>query len=866
MDTRKNLPAKTAILILSMVFIMSLITMVALNYSRQTSAFWDYQFDRLITITERYTNRLEDFVKVLSNTLENMSNEVSLGILKTRKDYENYLALSIRPSGDFLSGYIALDNGELYLCGPLPPGPVEKDPNFDYWYEYGKTVAGAIFTEPYPDPITGQIVVSCLMGVSDHNGVRGVIGLYMSLDRLKALLEGASPSKNGGVYISSASGKIIIARDPRFMPRIENGQIQFTTIAGLRSGVEVLKSVPASPDHHIVITTARDSEGKIKYETMTKVPGTDWSMGFSLYADDHKQELWNIFKFQMPIILLSVLMSGTGIIIAVILINYSMERASLKENIAQAESASKTKSEFLSRMSHEMRTPLNAIIGMTKIADAASDVHKLRYCLSTIETSSTQLLSIINDILDMSKIEAGKFTLEEAPVNLEKVLMKISNLIIDKAEQEKQQFTIRIDKDMGIHYLGDELRLSQVITNLLSNAVKFTPQGGRITLAVHEAGHEDGKVRLRFSVSDTGIGMSAEQISRLFRSFEQADGSISRRFGGTGLGLAISKNIVEKMGGRIWVESRQKQGSSFFFEVLLVPAPGKNKPVIFDAIRASELITLVIDADRENREHIVSLLEHMGIAAREANNGRSASELVTRAREKGKPYDLIFLDEKLPDMDSLDFARRFSGDTIVLMATFLDWNKIEPEAKDAGITRLILKPIFPSSLLDMISEITGRLAKRIEQPDHRETPKPDFSGIRLLLAEDIEINQEIFISLLEDTHIQIDTVKNGMDAVKMFTKDPCLYDIIIMDIQMPGMDGYEATRKIREFEARRSTDAAGTNGTGQSPVPIIAMTANAFKEDIDNCLKSGMNGHLAKPIDIDAVIAAISGHVKKSRP
>ncbi|MDR1177209.1 MAG: cache domain-containing protein, partial [Spirochaetaceae bacterium] len=243
MGAGKSLPTKTAILILSMIFIMSLITMAALNYTKQTSVFWNYQFDKLVTITERYTNRLEDFVKVLSGTLDNMSNEVSLGILKTRQDYENYLALSVRPNSDFLSGYIAFDNGDLYLSDPSLPSPIGEDPDFHYWYEYGKTASGVIFTEPYPDLITGQIVVTCLIGVSDQGGVRGVIGLDMSLDRLKALLEGAMPSKNGSAYISSASGKIIITCIPQFMPRMENGQIKFTNIADLRSGIEILKSV-----------------------------------------------------------------------------------------------------------------------------------------------------------------------------------------------------------------------------------------------------------------------------------------------------------------------------------------------------------------------------------------------------------------------------------------------------------------------------------------------------------------------------------------------------------------------------------------------------------------------------------------------
>ncbi|MDR0388598.1 MAG: response regulator, partial [Spirochaetaceae bacterium] len=368
-------------------------------------------------------------------------------------------------------------------------------------------------------------------------------------------------------------------------------------------------------------------------------------------------------------------------------------------------------------------------------------------------------------------------------------------------------------------------------------------------------------------ISDTGIGISKEQLSRLFLSFEQADGSISRRFGGTGLGLTISKNIVEKMGGRIWVESRQKQGSTFFFEVLLVPAPPENDLVIPGKIQALNLMTLVVTADGESREHLVSILAQLAITADKAHSGQSAAELIVRAAEAEKPYDIIFLDEKLPDTGCLDLVRKLKTklktDTVVLMATFLEWNKIESSAKEAGIHRFILKPVFPSSILDTINEIIDCSEKQPGKEPPEETASPDFSGIHLLLAEDIEINQEIFISLLADTHIHIDVAKNGIDAVDQFTANPDLYDIVIMDIQMPGMDGYEAARKIREFEQSRPRYSSGGStqdapGRRSGPVPIIAMTANAFKEDVDKCLANGMNGHLAKPIDLDAVIATIA--------
>ena len=386
---------------------------------------------------------------------------------------------------------------------------------------------------------------------------------------------------------------------------------------------------------------------------------------------------------------------------------------------------SRAKSDFLSRMSHEIRTPMNAIIGMTKIADNTNDIGKLRYCLATIGVSSAQLLGLINDILDVSKIEAGKFELDFAPFNIEKSLMKVCNLIIDSAERKGQKFDVILGNNMRVHYLGDELRLSQVITNLLSNAVKFTPENGTITLTVEEKQRkEDGSV-LRFTVADTGIGMTQEQIGRLFTSFEQADESITRKFGGTGLGLSISKSIIDKMNGTIWVDSEINKGTAFTFDIELKWSAQQSGGAIFNGITPSDLKLLIVE---------------------------------------GK------------------------------------------ETEDV----------------------------------------PDFSDVTLLLAEDVDINREIFITLLENTNVKIDIAENGLIAVQKFTAHPEQYNMIIMDVQMPEMDGYEATKTIRALDLPKAKS-----------IPIIAMTANAFKEDVDKCIACGMNDHLAKPVDIKVVIEKI---------
>ena len=511
-----------------------------------------------------------------------------------------------------------------------------------------------------------------------------------------------------------------------------------------------------------------------------------------------------------------------------------------------AESASKAKSDFLSRMSHEIRTPMNAIIGMTKIADNTSDINKLRYCLSTIGTSSAQLLGLINDILDMSKIEAGKFEIEIAPMNIEKTLMKVCNLIVDKTEQKSQKLVVNLGKNMRMHYLGDELRISQVITNLLSNAVKFTPEKGTVTITVEEIQKENDYSILRFTISDTGIGITEEQIDKLFVSFEQADGSISRRFGGTGLGLAISKSIIEKMNGRIWVESETNKGSVFTFEIKLERSPRQSETVIFDGITPSDLKLLIVDGDKDIRRHFLDVVGNFGTNADEAESGTRAIHLVKTAREAQKPYDVVFLDYNLPDMDGIETANKLGEmidkNTVIVMTSFLEWNKIEKLADGVGVHRFISKPLFPSSILDAINEIVGNTIKNLKIETVMEEKAPDFSDATLLLAEDVEINREIFIALLEDTNINIDIAENGRIAVNKFKENPDRYNIIIMDVQMPEMDGCEATRMIRALDIPKAKQ-----------IPIIAMTANAFKEDVAMCISCGMNDHLAKPIDVEAV-------------
>ncbi|MDR2477584.1 MAG: response regulator [Treponema sp.] len=509
----------------------------------------------------------------------------------------------------------------------------------------------------------------------------------------------------------------------------------------------------------------------------------------------------------------------------------------------QAERASKAKSDFLANMSHEMRTPMNAIIGMTSIAKSSRDLEKKEYCLNKIENASTHLLGVINDILDMSKIEANKFELSATDFNFEKMLQKVVNVINFKIDEKKQNFSVHLDQHIPAVLYGDEQRLAQVIANLLSNAVKFTPEGGTVRLETELERKETEHCIIKISVIDSGIGVSPEQQTRLFGSFEQADSSTSRKFGGTGLGLSISKRIVEMMGGSIHVVSELGKGAAFIFTVQMQESVGQLEELIvpddWSAIRV-----LVVDDDPDIREYFADIAGRVGFFCDTAANGLEALEKI----EKNGAYAIYFVDWKMPGLDGIELTRRIKSDSgdqsVVIMISAVDWNMVEANAKQAGVDNFLSKPLFPSGVAECIS----RCLKKGEQGDPLEQKDGEtamqFTGRKILLAEDVDINREIVMTLLEPTGLAIDCAENGKEAVQLFTQAPDSYDMIFMDVQMPEMDGYEATRRIRFFEEE----------TGRKTVPIIAMTANVFKEDIEQCLTAGMNGHVGKPLDFNDVM------------
>ena len=537
--------------------------------------------------------------------------------------------------------------------------------------------------------------------------------------------------------------------------------------------------------------------------------------------------------------------------VGIVCISRNITRRKLAEKAI--ENASRAKGEFLSHMSHEIRTPLNAIIGMNNIALNSNDLSKAHQCNEKIANASRHLLGIINDILDMSKIEADKFDLSYREFNFENALMGIINVTNFQVEEKNQEFVVNLGKDVPANILGDELRLSQIITNLLSNAVKFTPEYGSIVLNVEKIAEAGKDVTLQIAVVDSGIGISEEQQARLFTSFEQADSSISGKFGGTGLGLAISKRIVELMGGNIWIESKLGQGSKFVFTISVKKCEEKAPAKISPQIDKTNIRILAVDDSKETLDCFSRVMEANNLPCNVAGSGVEALEMIKQCGDK--PYNIFFVDWQMPEMDGIELTRKIkeltSDNSVVFMISIAAWSNIENEAFSAGVRSFISKPLFPSSIVNAINECLGVESAKTELYTQDAGSMPDFGSHSILIAEDIEVNQEIMAAVLEDTGVAIEFANNGQEAVAMFSKNLDKYDLILMDIQMPEMDGYEATRHIRAIESAQAKD-----------IPIIAMTANVFKEDIENCLSAGMNNHVGKPIDSNDLFNKLGKYLK----
>jgi len=835
--------------------------MVALSYafnSRTVRANLSKNADTVLSFTHEQINSELTATRMM---LGNFAQTVRMMVLDGHADnLQNYTiviseyAMSSE-SGlhniNGLYGYFenVFDKG-VYIDGNhwIPPDdykPVER-----VWYTKAVENCGeTIETQPYVDAATGSFVITYARCIHDNSGNHiAVVCIDVLLDRIGEIVLEAALNEGGYGLLAAQDLTIISYANQDFIGKHMNEpEIALSAYADIFLKGDYLYEQPM-----------KNWRGE-DVITFSRVLPNGWHLVLLTPKDQY-------YKGTTEMLIVLCILGGT-MAIALIIVLVRIDMAKIK-----ADEESKQKSAFLANMSHEIRTPMNAIIGMTYIGKASNDIPRKDYCLDKIENASQHLLGVINDILDMSKIEANMFELSNEEFNFEKMLQRVISIVGFRADEKKQKISVNIDKSIPCMLIGDDQRLAQVITNLFGNAVKFTPEGGSIRLDTRFIGEENGINTICVTIKDSGIGISQEQQKKLFRSFQQADARTSRKFGGTGLGLVISKNIVEMMSGHIELESEQGKGSSFSFTFKAKSGSRKVSRLSETGINWDNISVMAVDDDAEILDYFNDVMQSMGVKCDTALNGQEALSHI----EKNGMHHIYFIDWKMPDMDGIALAKELKtrsenpDDTVIIMISAAEWSSIADEAKKAGVVKFLSKPLFPSAIADAITEAVGIR----EQPGEEKNDNSGiFEGYKILLAEDVEINQEIIDTLIEPTLLKMDCAMNGAEAIEMFKKSPDDYDLILMDVQMPEMDGYEATRRIRSMEAERN----GANNRNDSEqqinkislhpngVPIIAMTANVFREDIEECLSAGMNDHIGKPLDVNEFFGVLKKYLLKKK-
>ncbi len=522
------------------------------------------------------------------------------------------------------------------------------------------------------------------------------------------------------------------------------------------------------------------------------------------------------------------------------------QRADLEDALAAAQHANRAKTTFLNNMSHDIRTPMNSIIGFTSLAAAHIDnTEQVKDYLTKIATSSNHLLSLINDVLDMSRIESGKVKIEEKECSIPEILHDLKTIVQADIMSKQLDFYIDTVDVINEHVMCDRLRLNQILLNLLSNAMKFTKPGGMVSVRIlQKRNAPEGYADYEFQVKDTGIGMSPEFLKNVFEPFERERASTISGIQGTGLGMAITRNIVDMMGGSVSVESEVGKGSTFTVSLQFKTCSGPVRQETIPELLG--LRALVADDDFNTCSSVTKMLSDIGMRPDWTTSGKEAVLRVKLAGEQNDEYAVYIIDWLMPDMNGVEVVRRIRGligeKTPIIILTAYDWADIEEEARKAGVTAFCSKPIF-------LSELREVLESPFAVKNQEEVPQEpiSFERKKILLVEDNELNQEIAVEILKEAGFSVDVADDGVVAVeRMKTAEPGQYDLILMDIQMPVMEGYEATRQIRALE---NPDIAG--------IPILAMTANAFQEDKKAAIEAGMDGHIAKPIDVSKLFGIL---------
>ncbi|MDR2909106.1 MAG: response regulator, partial [Oscillospiraceae bacterium] len=727
----------------------------------------------LDSVQGRVATRLHGFEVVIENFAEEARKMVTSGeSAENIAEYISSISHFMFLDGSEFSGiqgfygyFETLAGGPVFINGGNGLLAESSDPEQYPWYRQAVDAGGATIETVPCISGEGKTVYTCARSIQDDEGnLLGVVCMDVRIDELGNDIVNTALDSGGYGMLINQDYIVMFHPNRDFVGKgLDDADLPVSVFADeLRWGEEVFEQPLLSYKNEEAVAFFRAlpngwnialvSPRQQYYSTMTTMAVTLCALGITLAA----------------------ILSG-------ILISVDAQRA-------KSDDESKKKSMFLANMSHEIRTPINAIVGMTAIGRTAGTTERKDYCFSRIDSASKHLLGVINDILDMSKIEAGRIELSDADFSFEKMLQQAVNVANFRVDEKRQKLTVQIDKAIPSILRADDQRLAQVITNLLSNAVKFTPDEGSISLRTALVDDKDGVCTIRVEVADTGIGISPEQQAKLFQTFRQAESSTTRKYGGTGLGLAISKRIVEMMGGRIWVESESGRGTTMIFTVKV----RRGDESLFDLSRIGinweNVRVLAVDDDPDILLYFKDIMTGLGAGCDVAQSAEDAMRLV----EEKSGYNIYFVDLRMPDVDGISLTRKIrekeqnSGNSVVIMISSADISCVEREAKMAGVNRFLLKPLFPSAVADVISECIGMVNEKIEEAS--KDIGGIFKGCRILFAEDVDINREIVLTLLEPTLIQVDCASNGLEALNMFKASPEKYDMIFMDVQMPEMD------------------------------------------------------------------------------
>ena len=669
-------------------------------------------------------------------------------------------------------------------------------------------------------------------------------------------------NETAGVYlIDRANGDFLMdTREPEVLGNIWDYE-SWTTL-GNETMSQAIEKLLAGQTGYIIYKSKET--GEYKYFYYAPLDAEDWQLGGTddinqwsvVVTVPQKEALSNLYDIRKICYILAL-------VEAVVLLLYYfwamrnttllLDKIVLEERLKKAENAERAKTMFLSNMSHDIRTPMNAIIGYTTLAAANIDnTERVKDYLSKTLSSSNHLLSLINDVLDMSRIESGKIFLEESECSLPELFRDLRNILLNQMQAKQLDFYIDTIDVLDEDVYCDKLHLNQVLLNLLSNAMKFTPAGGSVSLVFKQKhGAPEGYAAYEIKVKDTGMGMSPEFVERVFEPFERERNSTISGIQGTGLGMAISKNIVDMMGGTIEVKSEQGKGTEFTLNLQFRLLEERKQVEIIKELEG--LRALVVDDDYNICDSVTKMLIQLGMRAEWTMHGKEGVLRAKQAVELADDFNAYVIDLMLPDLNGLEVVRRIRkeiGENIpIIVLTAYDWGSIEDEAREAGVTVFCNKPIFLSTLRNTLLTAIGK----VEMEEEKEKPSLNLEGKRILLVEDNELNREIAQEVLEERGLVIETAEDGSIAVDMVKASSVgYYDLILMDVQMPVMNGYDATRAIR-----------GLEDTALASIPIIAMTANAFDEDKKQALESGMNAHVAKPIDIGKLEEALQEFLSK---